>query len=711
MNSNILDKGEPLEQGAVICNGGVNFTLFSRSAASVTLCLFDSEKDKEPASKIVLDPRRNRTGGMWHVFVGGIGAGALYLYLVDGPNKPSAGYRFNKNKYILDPYSKAFTRGSIFRSYNKQREAGLLGLQKGMLHDLSDFPKCVVVDDSDFDWQGDKPLETPLEESVIYEAHLKGYTQSSTSGVSAPGTYRGIVEKIEYLRYIGVTAVELLPVFEFDGDENMNLNPRTGERLTNYWGYSTIGFFAPKMSYSSDLRPGACVREFKEMVRELHKAGIEVLLDVVYNHTAEGNERGTTYMFRGLENDVYYSLPEGHKEYYNNFSGCGNSLNCNHPVVRNFILESLRHWVKDMHVDGFRFDLASVLCRSQTGQVLKFPPVTNAIAEDPILSSAKIIAEPWDAAGAYHVGSFPGGVRWCEWNGRFRDDIRRFIRGDEGAATDAATRLAGSSDLYKADGRRPINSINFVTCHDGFTLNDIVSYNYKHNDENGEDNRDGSNDNFSYNNGFEGESTNPKIVSVRERKVKNFFVALMTAQGVPMFLAGDEMMHTQRGNNNAYCQDSDISWINWHDCDRHPGILRFVRKIIQFRKAHCIFRRREFFDGTDGSDSIVWLDREAKNPDWAKIKRFLAFHLTEGEGTGGKTASGIDAGGGGREFYVAFNTNIYDATVKLPTPRHGKWHRIIDTSYPAKEDIVDEGEETGSHYVMIADSAVVLMAK
>lgn len=693
----MISRGAPLEQGAVVLRGGVNFTLYSRSATRVTLNLFDSENAKSPCGIVELDPRKNRTGDMWHVLVKGLGPGALYLYQVDGPYVPSEGMRFNFNKYLLDPCAKAFTQGSIFRSYRRQREMGLAGIENGRLSDLSDFPKCVVVDDDDFDWQGDAPLNTPAEETIIYEAHLKGCTQSPTSGVADPGTYKALIEKIPYLKYLGVTAVELLPVFEFDENENDNINPRTGARLSNYWGYSTIGFFAPKASYAADKRPGGCVHEFKEMTRALHQAGIEVILDVVYNHTAEGNERGTTYMFRGLENSVYYNLPEGQLQYYNNYSGCGNTFNCNHPVVRDFIIKSLRHWVIDMHVDGFRFDLGSVLCRSQTGQILKFPPLTNAIAEDPFLANTKIIAEPWDAGGGYHVGSFPGGWRWREWNGRYRDDIRRFIRGDDHAATDAATRIAGSSDLYKSSGRRPLNSINFITSHDGFTLNDLVSYNCKRNEENGEGNRDGSNDNFSYNNGFEGDSTNPKIVKVRERKIKNFFAALMVSQGVPMFLAGDEMARSQRGNNNAYCQDNEISWINWRDCDSHQSILRFFRMMIAFRKSHVSLRRREYFSE---ASEIAWKNREGKTPDWEKDERFLAFCLKES----------------GARLYIAFNTNIYDMTVTLPAAGDGrKWHRAIDTSYDSPDDILEAGQEAllreQKRYVMPADSMVALLGK
>jgi isoamylase len=697
--------GKPMEPGAVTADGGVYFTLFSRSATRVVLHLFDSSSAKSPSSSIELDPQENKTGDMWHVFVKGLKAGTLYLYQVDGPQNPAEGYRYDFNKYLFDPCAKAFTTGSLFRLYDKLKSRSLSAGEDDKLSDLSDYPKCVVVDDSDFDWQGDRPINRPLNETIIYETHLKGYTKSPTSGVADCGTYKAFIGKIPYLKYLGITAVEFMPVFEFDENENNNINPRTGEKLVNYWGYSTIGFYAPKASYAADKTPGGAVREFKEMVRELHKAGIEVLLDVVYNHTAEGNEHGRTFCFRGIENDVYYLLAKEQKQNYADYSGCGNTVNCNHPVVRSFIIQSLRHWVLDMHVDGFRFDLASVLSRAQTGLLLTFPPLPNAIAEDPILSKTKIIAEPWDAGGGYQLGGFPGGSRWCEWNGRFRDDIRRFIRGDEHTATEAATRIAGSSDLYKGSHRRPVNSINFITAHDGFTLNDLVSYNSKHNDENGENGRDGSDANLSYNNGYEGDSINPRIVAVRKRKVKNFITCLMVAQGTPMMLAGDEMMHTQHGNNNAYCQDNAVSWIDWHDCDKHKDILRFTRTIIQLRLQHPVFRRTDFF--TDASE-ITWYDREGKVPDWSKNNRFLAFRLYGGSSMINKNPD--------NDFYAAFNTDIYDLTLLLPTPPGDKkWYRIVDTSMESPGDICENGKEEllgeQQRYVLLSDSLVLLMSK
>ena len=700
----------PIGFGAILQPNGVNFSIYSKDAEEVNLVLFESENAKEPSAVINFDPVKNKTGNIWHIFIEGLKAGTLYLYKVDGPYNPPQGLRFNKNKYLFDPYAKAFTSGSVFKAYNKLHKKGFAQNAGGEIFDLSDFPKCVVIDD-DFDWEGDRPLNYPLEKSVIYETHIKGFTASKTSGLAEQfaGTYKGFLQKIDYLKNLGITAVEFLPMFEFDENENGNINPKTGEQLVNYWGYSTIGFFAPKTSYSSDKTPGGAVREFKQLVKELHKAGIEVILDVVYNHTAEGNEHGYTFEFRGLQNDVYYSLPQNDKNYYMNFSGCGNSLNCNHPVASQMILDSLHYWVVNMHIDGFRFDLASILTRMSNGSVIpaEWPSITSAINSDPILANTKIIAEPWDCAGLYQLGGFPAGEnsRWSEWNGRFRDDIRRFNRGDENVATAAATRIAGSSDCYNHSGRKPMSSINFITAHDGFTLNDLVSYNYKHNDENGEQNRDGSDDNISYNHGFEGECTNPKIENIRKKKIKNFFVHLMTAQGVPMMLGGDEMRRTQNGNNNAYCQDNEISWFNWDLAVKNQGFVRFTSKMIELRKNHPVFRRTSFFtENVDDSNvpEISWYDPFGKVPDWSKTGRFLAYKL--------------DGQNQDNDFYVATNLDLYDMTITLPAlTGEKKWYRVADTSFDSPEDILESGQEellpAQRRYVLVSGSSVVLMSK
>ena len=705
-----IQSGMPIGLGAVLINDGVNFSIYSKDATSVKLCLFSSDKSSEPSQIIELNPEENKTGDIWHVFVQGLSEGALYLYLIDGPYDPTKGSRFNENKYLFDPYAKAFSYGSVFKSYNQLHKQGFSNNQGGKVLDLSDFPKCVVMSD-DFDWEGDKPLNYPLEDTIIYETHLKGFTASETSNVDSKikGTYKGFTKKIDYLKSLGITAVELLPIFEFDENENGNVNPRTGNQLVNYWGYSTIGFFAPKTSYAADKTPGGAVKEFKQMVKELHKAGIEVILDVVYNHTAEGNEHGYTFSFKGIQNDVYYSLPMNEKQYYMNFSGCGNSVNCNHPVVSQFILDSLRYWVLNMHVDGFRFDLASILTRGQNGVPIPFdlPSLTEAINDDPILAKTKIIAEPWDCAGLYQLGGFPGGKnnRWSEWNGRFRDDIRRFIRGDEKVVTAAATRLCGSSDCYNHDGRTPLASINFITAHDGFTLNDLVSYNYKHNEENGENNRDGSDDNLSYNHGFEGECTNPKIEHLRLKKIKSFLIYLFISQGVPMLLAGDEMRRTQHGNNNAYCQDNEMSWIDWTYAEKNKNLVEFTKKLIQLRKNHKVFKRNHFFGNTSESlaiPEITWFDSNGKLLEWNNTNRFLAFRLN---------GQKIDS-----DFYIATNMDLYDLTITLP-PLTGskKWYRIADTSFESPEDILESGKEEllneQKRYVLISGSSVILLSK
>lgn len=704
-----VQNGSPLGFGAVITPKGVNFSIYSRDATRVQLILFDSEFDDKPASVIELNPALNKTGDVWHILVCGLGAGALYLYKMDGPYDPPRGLRFNFHKYLFDPYAKAFTNGSVFRAYNNLHKTGFSANKGGEILDLSDFPKCVVVDDDDFDWEGDRPLNRPLGETVIYETHLKGFTASETSGVhkEIAGTYKGFAQKIDYLKNLGITAVEFLPVFEFDENENGNSNPRTGGQLVNYWGYSTIGFFAPKTNYAADRAPGGAVREFKQLVKELHKAGIEVILDVVYNHTAEGNERGYTFEFRGIQNDVYYSLPLNEKEYYMNFSGCGNSMNCNHPVTYGFILDSLRYWVTQMHVDGFRFDLASILTRGTNGAIPSVPQLTYAISVDPVLSKTKLIAEPWDCAGLYQLGGFPAGPenRWSEWNGRYRDDLRRFFRGDDKVTAAAATRLCGSSDCYNHDGRSPLASVNFITAHDGFTLNDLVSYNYKHNEENGEENRDGSDDNLSYNHGFEGECTNPKIEAIRLKKIKNFLLFLMVSQGVPMLLGGDEMRRTQIGNNNAYCQDNEIAWYNWNLAKKNAGLIRFTSRLIQLRLEHQIFRRVSFFRETYDKGAIPevsWYDVNAKVPDWEKAGKFLALRL-----------NGLEQD---NDFYIATNMDIYDVTISLPALMGNKsWYRVADTSYDSPEDILESGKEEALpdqlRYVLISGSSVILMSK
>lgn len=705
--------GTPLPLGASVAEGGVNFSVFSRNATKVFLEFYSASEDSEPYAQIEFSPSENRTGDIWHAFVPGIKPGSLYLFRVDGPFEPSKGHRFDVHQRLFDPYAKTITPVSVFYNLPPDYSAPLdkNDIEHGKNQCAKVFPKCVVIDNENFDWQGDRPINRPLSESVIYEVHLKGFTAGKNAGVSCPGTYAGFIEKIPYLKDLGITAVELLPIFEFDEFENSNVNPRTGERMKNYWGYSTINFFSPKASFAADKTPGGCVNEFKTLVRELHKAGIEVILDVVFNHTAEGNEHGVALNFRGFENSVYYTLVGSHKEYYMNFSGCGNTMNCNHPIVRNFIIDSLRYWVLNYHVDGFRFDLASILSRGQEGELLKFPPLTNAIAEDPVLGKTKIIAEPWDAGGAYQLGGFPGGRRWAEWNDRFRDDIRRFWRGDEYVSTNAATRISGSSDLFTISGRAPYHSINYVCCHDGFTMNDLVSYNGKHNDENGEGNRDGSDSNWSYNHGYEGPTLNPVIEKMRNRQMRNYILTLLISQGTPMLLGGDEFRRGQQGNNNAYCQDNDISWFDWGNCSLNSALVSFTRKAIRLRKDHPVFRRTEFFKGSMAGKKpdIQWYAADGSNPDWSKISRFLAFRLL---GTFDSRAKKISD----NDFFIAANTDRQDIMLRIPAITDSrKWYRIADTSIEDETSLLSvENAETlisQDRYVLPASSMLILVAK
>ncbi|MEE8441346.1 MAG: glycogen debranching protein GlgX, partial [Spirochaetia bacterium] len=545
------ETGRPSPLGATMAGSGVQFAIYSRNATSVVLCLFDDPRQAEPSAEIVLAEETNRTGDVWHVRLEGIAAGQFYLYRADGPYEPEAGHRFNANLYLVDPYAKALTgfRWELGRQFGYDPASPEGDLSFGAGGDASGIPKCIVVDDT-FDWRGDRPLNYPLRRSVIYETHVRGLTAHQSARVENPGTYRGVTQQIPYLVDLGITSVEFLPVHEFDEWEMNRSNPRTGESLRNYWGYSTVGFFAPKASYAASGQNGEQVVEFKEMVRSLHAAGIEVILDVVFNHTAEGNEYGPTFSFRGLDNNIYYIL-EKNKRRYGDYSGTGNTLNCNHPVMRSLIVDSLRYWVVEMHVDGFRFDLGSILGRDRHGYLMENPPVIERIAEDAVLRETKLIAEAWDAGGAYQVGSFPGS-RWAEWNDRYRDDTRRFWRGDAGCTAPFATRIAGSSDLYLHGGRKPFHSVNFVTCHDGFTLADLVSYSLKHNVDNGEDSRDGTNENLSSNYGVEGPAGDPSIRALRSRQQKNFLVSLFLSLGTPMLLGGDEFGRTQAGNNNAF---------------------------------------------------------------------------------------------------------------------------------------------------------------
>ncbi len=664
--------GSPQPLGATITPTGINFALFSRHAEAVFLVV-ELQESRDPADRIEieLDPRLHKTGDIWHIQISGLPPHIRYGYRFSGPWEPeSSGHGYNSELILIDPYAKEL------RSPRWGEDRSCLGRQA-----------CGLIPETAYNWEGDRPLNTPLQESIIYEMHVRGFSRHMSSGCSFPGTFMGLCEKIDYLQELGITAVELMPVTEFDENECTFQNPETGETHKNYWGYSPLSFFAPKSAYATDS--GHPLHEFRDMVKRLHQAGIEVILDIVYNHTAEGGWNGPTSSFRGIDNTIYYLLDPWTRAYLN-FSGCGNTCNCNHPVVRNLIMDALRWWVVEMHVDGFRFDLASILGRDQNGNVLSNPPVVEMIAEDPILADTKIIAEAWDAAGLYQVGSFSPHQRWAEWNGRFRDDVRSFMCGSPGQVAALATRIAGSSDLYQHNGRRPCNSINFITSHDGFTLADLVSYNEKHNLANGEDNRDGDNNNLSWNSGAEGRTDDPEILRLRSRRSRTMAVILFLSQGVPMLVAGDEFGRSQQGNNNAWCQDNEISWLNWQLAKENKDLLRFFKKLIQLRRAHPIFRRVDFFEVSNSPEEpphmqeIIWQGLRPGQQDWSHDCHTLAFTLK-----GCELQDCADT-----NFFVMLNGHREQAaTFIVPATGdsrfHYVWKKIIDTSQPAPGDFVD----------------------
>jgi len=665
--------GKPLPLGASITPEGINFSVFSQNATSITLVIFEKAR-QEPVTEISLDPAINRTGDIWHILVVGIDTSCRYGYRADGPFDPKGkGHWFNRENILLDPYARALEGEETWGRYPSDVSQ--------VSEDASFQRRCLILTD-DFDWEGDRPLNLPLKDGVIYELHVRGYTIHDSSEVKKPGTYQGLTEKIPYIKSLGVTAVELLPVFEFNEMENKKVSPKSGRRLKNFWGYSTMAFFAPKASYASNGWDGNQVREFKEMVKAFHRAGLEIIIDVVFNHTAEGEAGGPVISFRGLDNSIYYTLDPESKDYVN-LSGCGNTVNCNHPVVQEFILDCLRYWIIEMRVDGFRFDLASILRRDHKGDLLPGYSLVDAIEQDPVLASTKIIAEAWDIA-THQVGQFPG--RWAEWNSYYRDDVRRFVRGDKGVVPVLATRIAGSSDLYQENGRRPYNSINFITCHDGFTLYDLVSYENKHNQENGEKNQDGSNENFSSNSGIEGPTDDTGVEAVRLRRIKTAFTILLVSQGVPMILAGDEFGRTQQGNNNAYCQDNEISWIDWHLTTKNGNLLRFFRKMIALRNRHPVFRRSDFLSGKDTNHDerpdLSWHGFEVGKPNWAEDGRVLTFVLDGEELAQGEQDD---------DFFIILNGDDVKHKFEIPRPREGRtWSCIVNTGKASPKDILDE---------------------
>jgi len=678
--------GRSFPIGATLVGGGANFSIFSRSAGSIELLFFARVEDARPSRVIPIDPLANRTYHYWHVFVPGVQAGQIYGFRAYGPFEPDRGLRFDPSKLLLDPYGRAVVVPKNYSREAARREGD----------NTATAMKSVVTDPQAYDWKGDVPLKRPWSRTIIYEMHVRGFTAHPSSGLVElkRGTYAGLVEKIPYLQQLGITAVELLPVFQFDSQD-------APPGRTNYWGYSPVSFFAPHQAYSSRQEPLGAVDEFRDMVKALHRGGIQVILDVVFNHTAEGGHDGPTQCFRGLDNPTYYLLCEDRSRYAN-FTGTGNTLNANHLVIRRMIVDSLRYWVNEMHVDGFRFDLASILARDSSGAVMSNPPVLWDIESDPALAGSKMIAEAWDAAGLYQVGSFVGDS-WKEWNDRFRDDVRDFFRGSNDSVERMADRLLGSPGIYGQREREAEESVNFVACHDGFTLNDVVTYSHKYNEENGEDNRDGRDDNRSWNCGVEGPTDDPEIERLRNRQVKNFFTATMLSVGVPMFVMGDEVRRSQRGNNNAYCQDSDTSWFDWNLLSEHADVLRFVKLLIELRVMRDVEheRRRVSLSQVPREVKHAWHGVKLNQPDWSPGSHSLAVS--------------VDLKNEGLLMHVILNSYWEALDFELPVVRNGteNWRRWIDTALDPPHEICEWNTAVpvqGGTYRAGARSVVVLIA-
>jgi glycogen operon protein len=688
-----IRKGKAHPLGASVNADGVNFSIYSENATAVQLLLFRTNKDSEPFQVINFDPLENMTFHFWHVFVEGLNAGIFYNYRIDGPRNTEEGHKFNFNKVLVDPYSK----GNDDTLWNRVDACG----EKD---NLATSFRSAVIDETVYNWEGDQPLGRPLKDAIIYEMHVGGFTRNPNSKSTNPGTFKGIIEKIPYLKELGINTVELLPVFEFDEKEILKIT-NDGTVLKNYWGYSTVGFFAPNSGYCVNPAAGEHLNEFRDMVKALHKAGIEVILDVVFNHSNEGNHEGPTINFKGVDNSVYYFLNPNDKRYYYDYSGCGNTINANNPIVEKFITDCLTFWAREMHVDGFRFDEGSILSRGEDGSPLKHPPLLWGLELSEIFADTKLIAEAWDAAGLYQIGSFPG-YRWSEWNGKYRDSVRKFLKGDSGVANEVADRIAGSSSLYKHSRHKPTNSINFVSCHDGFNLYDLVSYNYKHNHENGENNQDGINDNISWNSGTEGDTDNISIINFRKKRVKNFVSVLMLSIGVPMILSGDEVGKSQNGNNNVYCQDNEISWFDWDLIDKNSDLFLFFKKIIAFRNKNTLLRRETFFDGsfnTRGLKDIDWHGCKLYSPGWdnseSKVLSYSLASFNDNE----------------PDIHVMINMDYQDLKFEMFPEQNGrKWFRFIDTSLNSPEDIADDGDEeliNSGDYQVKSYSVVVLISK
>ncbi len=647
VNSLPTTKGEPRPFGAAKCDKGINFAIHSKEAARVTLCLFKSP-DALPLYEIELEEKTDDT---WHVCLPSMPDGLFYAYRIKTGTEDEEGL-----PYLLDPYAKGILSSHEWIGHS----------EKSRYHPLG-----IVLPQEEFDWQGVRRPGIAMKDLVLYEMHVRGFTQSASSDVENPGKFLGVVEKIPYLKQLGVNAVKLLPIHEFNESENHRINPVTYQRLFQYWGYSTVNYFSPMNRYASGANPGAAIVEFKKLVRELHRHGIEVILDVVFNHTAEGNDQGPVISFKGIDKHTYYIVSEDGK--LRDFTGCGNTFNCNHPVAMELIQNALRYWATEMQVDGFRFDLASIFYRDVHGDPLASSPLVEALSKDPVLEKIKLIAEPWDAAGMYQVGKyFPESCRWSEWNGKYRDSIRRFIKGIPGEKREFATRLCGSEDLYY--NRSPVCSINFVTAHDGFTLSDLVSYNQKHNIENGEENRDGMDQNDSWNCGTEGPTLDKRTAALRERQKRNFILGLLISQGVPMLQMGDEYSHTKKGNNNTWCQNNELNWFLWDAFKNNQGFFRFYQKMIHFRLAHPILRQGRFLSDQD----IQWHGMAPFQPDWDGAAQFLAFTLKDHDAE--------------NDIYAAFNVREGQANILLPPPPEGKlWHLVVNTACLSPQDFIDEG--------------------
>lgn len=667
--SSITSLGTPLPYGATPFGNGFNFSLCSSRAQQVWLCFFERSSGTL-VEEIHLDPMKNRTGNVWHIFVEGLTGDSYYAYRIEKDG--------HSTLFLLDPYAEDTSASHIW----------------GQATPRSYRPRGALPSFEAFDWQGVRAPRLRPEELILYEMHVRGFTRDPSSGVEYPGTYLGVIEKIPYLLDLGINAVELLPIQEFNESECGFINPETGKALHNYWGYATVNFFAPMKRYATDSAPGTAIREFKTLVRELHRNGIEVILDVVFNHTGEGDKTGPILSFKGIDNETYYIL--GSNGDYRNYSGCGNTVNCNHPVVLQYIIDVLRYWVVEMHVDGFRFDLASILTRGTQGEPLVSAPLIEAITHDPLLAEVKMMAEPWDAGGLYHVGRFNGnGRRWSEWNDKFRDTVRSYIKGTPYAKSDFATRVSGSEDLYHRQG--PASSINFITVHDGFTLRDLVSYNHKHNEANGEYNKDGNSNNVSWNCGIEGPSERSEVIGLREKQMRNFHLALLVSQGIPLLLMGDEYTHTKYGNNNTWSHDDKLNWFLWDQLDTSSGFWRFYSRLIHFRKRHPVLRGDKFLTNAD----VEWHGKEPLRPNWADSDPFIAFTLREHTKY--------------EDLYIAFNPQAGEVRVHLPHPRLGmRWSLIVNTANPSPEDFYEEGMApllNESSLIMESFSALLLKSR